>query len=107
MFILELKSLWQLIAGPSTFLKSFTGGVVELITICFKNQLSNFANAFTWFVYWADGFSIAFVVISYLGYLVGIRHVKRWDLKYWLKVMLVKMGKCVSESNLLVRYEID
>lgn len=81
LFVLEVQSLWRLIVGLPAFMEDFSGGVIDLIFIFLKNQMSNFASAFTWFFHWSDGFSIAFVLLAYLGYLGGIKLAKRWDVK--------------------------
>lgn len=88
---LEVKDIWQFIVGFPAFVEEFSGGAFDLLLMFLKNQVMNFASAFSWIVQWADGFSLIYFLSAYLGYWAGQNLAKKWDAKRQLARLFVRL----------------
>ena len=62
-----------------------------MLLMFLKNQIMNFASAFSWIVQWADGFSLIYFLSAYLGYWAGQNLAKKWDAKRQLARLFVRL----------------
>ena len=76
-FINELKDIVNLIFNFGDFIALMSEGVGQVIVAFIKNQIANILTAFVWFNYWSNNFIIVWLLVAYVGYLIGIKLAKQ------------------------------
>ena len=90
LLVIEVNEVISLIMHPVLDQDIPQQGIINLIVAFFLDQLGNVIQAFVWFSYWPADSTIAWVLVAYLG--------------YWLGVELAKHQKIMTPGELLKRF---
>jgi hypothetical protein len=77
LMVVEVLDFVRLIINFSDFIALLNQGPGAVISSIITNQIANLLSAFLWFGYWADGLSLVWIAIAYIGYLLGIQVARR------------------------------
>lgn len=89
LLVIEINEVISLIMHPVLDQDIPARGIIEWIVAFFLDQLGNVIQAFVWFSYWPAESTIAWVLVAYLG--------------YWLGVELAKHQKVMTPGELYKR----
>lgn len=84
LIVVEIIDFFNFIFNIAEFFSQLENGLGGLISSIITNQIANLVSAFVWFNYWSGAFNFKWVLIAYLGYIVGIKLAKKGiEIRAW------------------------
>ena len=75
--VIEISQFFSFLFNVSAWAELFAGGLVNTIVQFLLNQLFNMLQGLLWFSYWPSESMLLWILVAYLGYLVGIELARR------------------------------
>jgi len=75
--VIEIADVFRVILNPSAILEALSDGVIAALIELALNQVSNLIAAFVWFGYWGEDGILAWLLVAYAGYWIGVGMARR------------------------------